>query len=838
MSNYIKLTTSWVIVIVLMLAWVVAIPNDVHAAIAETWPTTPPAQICGNAEILDGPETAPAGAIVVPAGDNSALTVPWNSLSFARAGTTFWFAPGVHTLGAGEYSQIAPGDNTTFIGAPGAIIDGQHINKYAFTNTHTGVTIKNLTVQNFGADFDNRDEGVVNHDRGANWTIQNNTFTHNEGAAVMLGSNNLLSYNCLKDNGQYGFSTVPPQGTHSMSNVTLDHNEITGNNTDDWEARMPGCGCTGGGKFWETRDATITNNYVHNNKSVGIWADTNDVGFQLENNYISDNDGQGFFYEISYNAVVRNNNFLRNGLVRGPLNGGFPTGAIYLSEAGGDARVTNAHGYSTIDISANNFQDNWSGVVEWENADRFCGSPSNTSSGTCTLVNPDVTLETCAEGTINTEPNRSDCRWKTQNVTVHDNRFAMDKDAIAGCASAPQSCGLQGLFSNYGTYPSWSPYMGQTIENAVTNEQNNTFANNEYDGDWRIMVHDQGRVVTPDVWQGNLYRQDQGSVFTGLTTTPTPTPTPTPIPAPAPAPLPTTGQTKTFENGTDNVAGWFGAIVSQSAAQAHGGTHGLAVTEQSRFWGVQDQFPTATRVAPGQVYTVSGWARASALDEQITLRIRWSSGSGRGIAVSTVATATATSSEWVKLTGNLTAPEDATVAQFVVTSGAGAEGNVMYFDDLAIAPVPSYAKTFENDADNMFNWFNTAVAISTAQAHSGSHSLVVTEQSRFWGVEEHLTPVAKITSGVRYRIGSWARGVANQESLRLSVRWVNGANKTIALDTVATADVSGNVWTQIVGDVTAPVGATRAQFIIQSGTGGQGNTVYLDDLSITPIGVE
>ncbi|HEY6737066.1 MAG TPA: hypothetical protein VI322_05105, partial [Candidatus Saccharimonadia bacterium] len=68
-----------------------------HAAV--TWPTVPPAQICGNAGTLNGPATAPAGAITVPAGDNSALTPNYANPGFSVAGSTFWFAPGVHTLG-------------------------------------------------------------------------------------------------------------------------------------------------------------------------------------------------------------------------------------------------------------------------------------------------------------------------------------------------------------------------------------------------------------------------------------------------------------------------------------------------------------------------------------------------------------------------------------------------------------------------------------------------------------------------------------------------------------------------------------------------------------------
>jgi hypothetical protein len=38
-----------------------------------------------------------------------------------------------------------------------------------------------------------------------------------------------------------------------VSNVTLAHNEITGNDTDNWEVIQPGCGCSGGGKFWDTQ---------------------------------------------------------------------------------------------------------------------------------------------------------------------------------------------------------------------------------------------------------------------------------------------------------------------------------------------------------------------------------------------------------------------------------------------------------------------------------------------------------------------------------------------------------------------------------------------------------
>lgn len=463
-------------------------------------PLKPPARICGNAALLSGPATAPAGAVTVPAGDNSNLEPAPN--------TTYWFAPGEHTLGSGEFSQIVPADNDIFVGAPGAILDGKNLNNYAFTGKARNVTIAYLTIENFGTTGGNGGEGVVNHDSGKGWTIHHNTVKGNAGAGIFLGTNGVARDNCLKDNGEYGFQAYGPNG---ISNVVLTHNEIVGNNTYNWEAHVPGCGCSGGGKFWATNKATVTNNWVHDNRGPGLWADTNNNDFDFEGNYIAGNGAEGIMYEISYNALIRNNTFERNALGAGPKNPGFPTGAIYLSESGGDARVKAR--YSTIEITGNVFTDNWSGVVLWENADRFCNSPSNSSSGYCTLVNPKVvTLKTCVKGKIKGDPYYSDCRWKTQNVSVHNNTFALNAAAIKGC-SPFMSCGLQGLFSQFGTFPKWSPYKGETIENAITFHQNNVFANNTYKGPWQFMAHDQGNLLKRHAWRTKPYKQDAGSTF-------------------------------------------------------------------------------------------------------------------------------------------------------------------------------------------------------------------------------------------------------------------------------------------------------------------------------------
>lgn len=469
---------------------------------SERYPASPPAAICGNSTLLAGPASPPNGAIVVPSGDNS-------SVNFRLAGRTYWFAPGVHTLGSGRYDAIIPGANSTFVGGPGAVIDGKGLNAYAFTGQASGVAVRYLTVRNFVAPMN---EGTVNHDSGKNWTVSYNTITNNGGAGLFLGSGNVASYNCLKSNSQYGFQGYGPSG--GESNITLDHNEITGNNTGDWEAKQPGCGCTGGGKFWDVRDVKVTANYVHGNKSVGLWADTNNNNFLFDGNWIEGNDGQAIFWETSYNAAIRNNVILNNLTVQGPkriaAGDNFPDAAIYISEAGGDSRLPyGLVGSATIDISGNLIQNNYNGVALWENADRFCGSPANTSSGYCTLVNPKATTTTCSASNISKAPYYSDCRWKTQNVKVHDNSFKMDRSAFKNCSAS--MCGRNAIFSNWGSYPSWSPYKGDVIQKAISQSQGNVFSNNTYTGGWNFTSPDTGHLLNPSAWRAA--NQDIGSTF-------------------------------------------------------------------------------------------------------------------------------------------------------------------------------------------------------------------------------------------------------------------------------------------------------------------------------------
>ncbi|MBB5936486.1 right-handed parallel beta-helix repeat-containing protein [Streptomyces zagrosensis] len=479
--------------------------SDAPAAKPTGTPSTPGARSTSVARVCAkpaaGPTKAPAGAVTVdPAviGDLAEKTMS------SPANTTFWLRPGKHRLEPDRYAQVMPKKGSHYLGAPGAVLDGRKVNQYAFSGTAPHVTIRHLTVERFVAPHN---EGVVNHDMADGWVIEHAKIQYNSGAGLMAGARQQVRANCLRDNGQYGMNAY--KTGDSIRQLVVEGNEIVGNNTDDWERRRSGCGCTGGIKFWAVNGADIRGNWVHDNRGAGLWADNNNNDFRIENNVLEANDGAALMYETSYNAVIRNNTIRRNNWVEGrkyaDRGDNFPYATIYVSEAGGEPRVPGRT--DKIEIYRNVLENNWSGITLWENADRFCNSPANTSTGYCTLLVKDTNR--CARPAITTAPLYSDCRWKTQRVDIHDNRFVLDTSVVK-CTAA---CGRMAVLANYGTYPNWSPYKGTRVAKAITHHQHNRWHDNVYSGPWSFVANDSSRVLDPGQWQVGPYQQDAGSTF-------------------------------------------------------------------------------------------------------------------------------------------------------------------------------------------------------------------------------------------------------------------------------------------------------------------------------------
>ena len=433
------------------------------------------------------------------------------------ANTTYWFASGKHT---NVSIQVSDGD--TFLGAPGAIIDGGKTIRYAFSGQYNdtadqAVTIKYLTIENFAPD---QGAGAVNGNGNNGWTEEYDLMQYNSpGAAMMLGGHNTVKDNCLTQNGEYGFNgysyvnqTYGDTFTGGATNIAFTNNDVSYNNTQKTSS-----GIEGGGKFWQDGNVTVTGNYFHDNiNSPGVWMDTDNAGFLVQHNYFSNNGASGLMYEISYNADIIDNTFVNNGIKAGPENPGFPTGAIYISESGGNSAV--ASNYSgELNIKNNVFNNNWSGVVLFQNSNRYAGDGQDPGTLTPpsgvdmqTWINNDAP-HMCPAHLAETSPvdYHSLCQWRTQNVSVQHNQFTFNpSDSIFGgkCTQA-NNCGQNALFS---PYSSTAAYPAYTISNLVSNSQDNVFSDNAYTGPWSFVYFNQGDIATWSQWTSSL-KNVQGS---------------------------------------------------------------------------------------------------------------------------------------------------------------------------------------------------------------------------------------------------------------------------------------------------------------------------------------
>jgi hypothetical protein len=635
-------------------------------------------QVCSNNGWNGGPSTAPDGAITVPAGSNAGF-------SFNQDNKVFWFAPGVHTLQASEFSSITAGDNSTYIGAPGAILDGANANRYAFIGNAANVTIKYLEIRNFGRGNDNNNEGVINHDSGTNWVMEHLYAHHNDGAAIFLGSENTVRYNCMKDNGQYGFSMYKPPilSDSAIKNIVIDQNEISGNNQDDWEAQIPGCGCSGAGKFWDVQGATVTNNYVHDNLSTGLWADTNDIDFLFDSNWIEHNEGEGIWYEISYNATISRNVIKRNAWTSGQNNTGSPGPAIYISESGGDSRLASTVSGSTdLQIKNNLIEDNFSGISIFENANRFCNSNGNTSKGYCTpfvtptiisephdftYPNPISTTHPCYTQ-ITTAPYIENCRWHSQNVQVFNNEFRFT-EANVPCAGT--YCGVQALIATGADNIPWDPadYNVANVQNDVMFNNDNKFYNNTYHGNWRF-AKGFGEKIFYDTWQAGPYLQDSGSTFDGLL-------------GPPPVTNSLDTNTATLETNIGQWVQWFNVTAARSTADAHSGTASLLLTATGGNGAANVNNYPGFDAGPGPK-NISFWAkRGSGSIATATMIVKWFNSSQQQLQSNSIPLTLSTS--WQQATNTtITAPAGTTTVFVELHTSSGSAGNTVFADDFVV----------------------------------------------------------------------------------------------------------------------------------------------------------
>ncbi len=476
----------------------------------DPWPGPNNFSVCGNSSILDGPSTAPFGAVII-----SPVTNLASAVASAPSGTTFYLTTGTHTLPTGP---VVVKTSDKFIGAPGAVIDGQFqanigSQSIAFKGGSSGVTIQYLTISNFGQ-ADGKmvsmvNQTAINYSQGANWTISNNTISHNGGSGVWVTNSSKLQNNCIEQNEQTGVAVPSTGSSIQIHGAVIENNDIRNNNPSSSIESLGVCtGCAGGVKIWNSKGTIVRDNNVSGNNGAGIWVDNNNIDTLVESNVVKDNLKNGIYIEISYSAIIQKNYVSGNYVSLGPTQGNFPDSGIYIAESGGDDATKTFLGGTfpaVLDINNNYILDNWNGINLWEDAGRYCTQND-------TVNCPPIVTDKTGQCITNLTANADICRWKSQNVSVHNNRFEMTSIArTSWCPTSNINCGKNAIVSNIG--PSGTPYSGITIQTNISKNQNNKFNNNNYLGIWNFSVPNSGSNINKDIWQ-STWGQDSLSQFT------------------------------------------------------------------------------------------------------------------------------------------------------------------------------------------------------------------------------------------------------------------------------------------------------------------------------------
>ena len=168
----------------------------------------------------------------------------------------------------------------------------------AFHGNAMNVTVQNLVIEKYDPEIGN---GAINGDQS--WTIQNNEVRLNYSVGITVQDGSQVIGNYVHDNGEVGVGG-------GGNNVLVQGNELASNGFWSgidplWEA--------GGLKFAQTDNLVVRGNYSHDNNGSGLWGDIDSINTLYEDNVVVHNTINGISYEISYNAIIRNNTLVGNG---------------------------------------------------------------------------------------------------------------------------------------------------------------------------------------------------------------------------------------------------------------------------------------------------------------------------------------------------------------------------------------------------------------------------------------------------------------------------------------------------------------------------------------------
>jgi parallel beta-helix repeat protein len=181
------------------------------------------------------------------------------------------------------------------------------LTEHAFRSDADNVTIRNLVIEKYAP---MAQRGALQAEdspgsRGTNWLIENVEVRLNHGAGIRAGDQTIIRSAYIHHNGQMGITSDGGEG------ILVESSEIAYNNIRGFNWGWEGAGT----KFKETVGLVVRDVTVHHNLGPGLWTDINNRDTTYEGNVVFSNHAAGIFHEISFDAVIRDNEVYDNGFI-------------------------------------------------------------------------------------------------------------------------------------------------------------------------------------------------------------------------------------------------------------------------------------------------------------------------------------------------------------------------------------------------------------------------------------------------------------------------------------------------------------------------------------------
>jgi parallel beta-helix repeat protein len=226
-------------------------------------------------------------------------------------GTPYLRVGSLAAVGAGDFyysnGRVSISDNptgkTTTAGNQTVAFNGNGFGaSVASGSAANNVTIQNMTIEQYASYAGGGGNGAIEAFNTSGWKINNVNAVDNHAAGLDGGSNMTVTGGNYSNNGELGILVYTASNV-VINGVTADNNNYAGYE-QGWSA--------GGIKILLTNGATVENSQISNNLGDGLWFDTDNQNVTISNNTVSNNQKLGIEYEASYSAVISGNTLSYN----------------------------------------------------------------------------------------------------------------------------------------------------------------------------------------------------------------------------------------------------------------------------------------------------------------------------------------------------------------------------------------------------------------------------------------------------------------------------------------------------------------------------------------------